>query len=277
VRKKAAERAVDRPGSQHNLPVPLTSFVGREREVAEIRVLLAQGDTALPTSHFPLPTSNRLVTLTGAGGCGKTRLALTVAHTLTDAYPDGVWFVDLSALNDLRIVPVAVAQVLKVREEVGRLLLATLLAALQPRRLLLVLDNCERLLAACAEFIRVVAEECPGVAFLATSRAPLGLPGEVSWRVPSLALPDPRHLPRDGAALVPIARDRGSATLRRARRCPPGGLCHHRRDRPRDPRDLPTARWHPPGDRTRRRLGAAIAGGGDRRPPQRRPAAAHRG
>ncbi|MFN8516535.1 MAG: BTAD domain-containing putative transcriptional regulator [Chloroflexia bacterium] len=210
-------RAERRSGPQHNLPVPLTSFVGRERERTEICAILTSGDTSLPTSDFRLPTSPRLITLTGAGGCGKTRLALAVAHTLTDEYPDGVWLVDLSALSDPRLVSVAVAQVLTVREEVGRPLLATLLAALQPQRLLLVLDNCEHLLSACADFVRAVAEECPGIAFLTTSRQPLGLPGEVAWRVPSLALPDPRHLPRDGAALVPIVRASEAAQLFAAR------------------------------------------------------------
>src|SRR5262249_40856808 len=119
----------------HNLPLQLTSFVGREPELAAVTALLGQ---------------HRLVTLTGVGGTGKTRLALQAAAELLGAYPDGAWLVELAALSDPALVPQAVAAAVGVREEPGRPLLATLTDALRPRRLLLVLDNCEHLLDACA-------------------------------------------------------------------------------------------------------------------------------
>jgi predicted ATPase/DNA-binding CsgD family transcriptional regulator/DNA-binding XRE family transcriptional regulator/Tfp pilus assembly protein PilF len=166
--------AGDRPAPA--LPVPLTSFVGRERELAEVRRLLG---------------SVRLLTLTGTGGVGKTRLALELAHTLADTYPDGVWLVELASLGDQNLVPRAVAGVLGVPEQSRRALLDVLIDALRHRGLLLVLDNCERLVAACAALADSLLRVCPGLVILATSREPLGVAGETTWRVPSLALPDP--------------------------------------------------------------------------------------
>ena len=158
----------------HNLPLQLTSFVGRERELAEVAALLA---------------AHRLVTLTGAGGTGKTRLALQAAADALEAYPDGVWLAELAALADPALVPQAVAAAIGVREEPGRPLLATLTDALRPKRLLLVLDNCEHLVEACARLADGLLRACPTLTVLATSREALGLAGETVWRVPSLAAP----------------------------------------------------------------------------------------
>jgi predicted ATPase/class 3 adenylate cyclase/transcriptional regulator with XRE-family HTH domain len=163
-----------------NLPVALTSFIGREREQSEVRALL---DAA------------RLVTLTGAGGAGKTRLALAVAEVVLEAYPDGVWLVELAPLADPALVVQAVAQTLGPREEAGRSLRETLLAHLRERHLLLVLDNCEHLVSACAALALALLQGCPSVRIQATSREELGVPGERLYRVPSLAVPDLRRLP----------------------------------------------------------------------------------
>jgi predicted ATPase/class 3 adenylate cyclase len=158
----------------HNLPLQLTSFVGRERELAEVGRLLAAG---------------RLVTLTGPGGTGKTRLALRAAADALEGHPDGVWVAELAALADPALVPQAVAAAVGVREEPGRPLLATLTAALASRRVLLVPDNCEHLLAACARLADALLRACPHVRLLCTSREALGIAGEAVWRVPSLAVP----------------------------------------------------------------------------------------
>jgi non-specific serine/threonine protein kinase len=161
-----------------NLPQPLTSFVGREHELAEVRRLLA---------------STRLVSLTGAGGCGKTRLGLQVAASLGADFPDGIWLVDLAALAEPALVPQAVAAALDVREEPTCSLVATLTIYLEPRRALLILDNCEHLVAACATLAAALLAACPTLRILATSREALGIAGEIAWRVPSLSLPDPER------------------------------------------------------------------------------------
>jgi predicted ATPase/DNA-binding CsgD family transcriptional regulator len=164
----------------NNLPQELTSFVGRRREMAEVRRLL--------------PTT-RLLTLTGAGGCGKTRLALRVASHALKEYLDGVWFVDLASLADVSLVPQAVASALGVREQTGRTLMETLTEYLKPKKLLLVLDNCEHLVEACASLVDALLHDCTNLRILATSRQPLSVTAETTWRVPSLSLPDPLHLP----------------------------------------------------------------------------------
>jgi predicted ATPase/class 3 adenylate cyclase len=161
--------------SPHNLPLQLTSFVGREAEIAAITRALA---------------TTRLLTLTGAGGAGKTRLALQVAANLVADYPDGVWFVDLAPLADPALVPATAAAVLGVRDSSERPAQESLVAALRSRRVLLLLDNCEHLLEACARLADALVRGCPRVMVLATSRAPLGLAGETVRRVPSLALPE---------------------------------------------------------------------------------------
>jgi non-specific serine/threonine protein kinase len=163
-----------------NLPVALTSFIGREREQGEVRALL---------------DATRLVTLTGAGGAGKTRLALAVAGRVLNEFPDGIRLAELAPLADPALAVQAVAAVLELREEPNRPLLATLVAHLEERRLLLVLDNCEHLVAACAELAVALLQCCPHLRILATSRETLEVPGETCYRVPSLAVPDLVRLP----------------------------------------------------------------------------------
>lgn len=159
------------------LPVPLSSFVGRQHELSDVRRLL---ETA------------RLLTLTGAGGIGKTRLALEVARALDqEASSLQVALVELAALNDPAMVPSNIARALGVLEQPARPLLDTLADAVGARRLLLVLDNCEHLVEACAKTAEMLVRGCAALRILATSRQPLGVLGEVVWRVPSLALPWP--------------------------------------------------------------------------------------
>ncbi|WP_253861542.1 LuxR family transcriptional regulator [Mycobacterium asiaticum] len=153
------------------LPVQLTSFIGRQAEMRGIREAVA---------------GNRLVTLTGAGGAGKTRLAVQVAAT----YPDGVWYVDLAPLTDPDAVPVTVARALGLSDQPGQSGTEVVQRFLRDREVLLLLDNCEHLLDASAELITALLARCPGLRLLTTSREPIGVPGEVSWRVPSLSLND---------------------------------------------------------------------------------------
>ena len=137
----------------------------------------------------------RLLTLTGSGGCGKTRLALAVASELVEGFEDGVWMVDLAPLADPSLVAQAVASTLGVREQPGRSLTETLSDYLASKKVLLVLDNCEHLIEACAELAEALLRSCPELRVLATSREALGITGEVAWPVPSLSLPDLRRLP----------------------------------------------------------------------------------
>jgi predicted ATPase/class 3 adenylate cyclase len=165
---------------RHNLPNQLTSFVGRDRELAEVKALL---------------NDHHLVTLTAAGGAGKTRLALQVAADLVEGFPDGVWLVDLAPLAEGGLVPRAVAAPLDVRAEPGRPLAQTLIDHLRDKDLLIVLDNCEHLIQATSELVDDLLRAVPGLRILATSREALNIPGEATWRVPSLSLPDLTHLP----------------------------------------------------------------------------------
>src|SRR2546427_12280461 len=169
-----------RDPAAENLPANLTSFVGREREIAEVTRLLADA---------------RLVTLTGTGGCGKSRLAVEVARGLQGDFPDGVWAVELAALSEATLVPHAAGAVLAGPQHPGTPMAARLGKALRAKTILLVLDNCEHLRAACAHLADALLRECPGLRILTTSREPLGVPGETTWRVPSLSSPNPRQLP----------------------------------------------------------------------------------
>lgn len=176
----------------NNLPVQVTSFIGRRREVAELKRHIA---------------SSRLVTLSGPGGSGKTRMALQVGAELLDQFPDGVWMVDLSSLSDKALVAQAAATALKLREEPGRSHAETLCAALADRQLLLVLDNCEHVITSCARLASSLLTECPQVKILATSREPLGIAGETAWLIPTLSAPDPRgHGPADAIARYEAVR-----------------------------------------------------------------------
>jgi predicted ATPase/class 3 adenylate cyclase len=165
----------------HNLPVQPTPFLGREGEVTRLGELLQREDV-------------RLVTLTGPGGVGKTRLALQVAAELVEAFPDGAWFADLAPLADPALVPSAIASALGLREEGGRPLIQALKEHLSDKRLLLLLDNLEHLLPAAPQAGELLAA-CPGLTILATSRAPLRLRAEREIPVPPLALPDRAHPP----------------------------------------------------------------------------------
>jgi predicted ATPase/class 3 adenylate cyclase len=166
----------------HNLPLQLTRFVGREQELDELRSTLR---------------SARLVTLTGTGGSGKTRLALQVAADLLEAHPDGTWFVELAGTAEPALVPRMVSSTIGIREQQGRLLLDTLVHHLATQATLLVLDNCEHLLEACAALADRLLRSCARLTILATSREPLEITGEAVCRVPPLAVP--------AAALAPGA------------------------------------------------------------------------
>ncbi len=164
----------DNQGPLTNLPAPVSSFIGREAELAAVRSLVA---------------GSRLVTLTGAGGAGKTRLGLQVAAGLAGGTGDGVWFADLAPLGDPDLVAVTVADVLGVRQEPGRPVLDTLADAVGQQHLLVLLDNCEHVIGACAKLADALLRGCPGLALLATSREPLGIDGERVHRVPSMGIP----------------------------------------------------------------------------------------
>ncbi len=159
----------------NNLPLQVTSFIGRERELAEIKKLIG---------------STRLLTLLGMGGLGKTRLSLQVAADALENHPDGVWFVDLAPIKDPTLVPNIAAQVLGVREEPGKTLTQTLCEHVKDHKLLLVIDNCEHLVSACAGLANALMQGAPGVRMIATSREALHIPGEQTYPVLPLAAPD---------------------------------------------------------------------------------------
>ncbi len=167
----------------NNLPIALTSFIGREREMEEIKALLKQV---------------RLVTLTGTGGCGKTRLALEVAMEVMEDFPDGVWLVELAPLKETELVVQTVASALGVKEEAQRSLLETLTDFLKPKKLLLLLDNCEHLVGTCAQLMERLLQVCPNLWVLATSREGLRIAGEQIYRVPPLSVPNLTPLPSLG-------------------------------------------------------------------------------
>jgi len=169
-----------RGATRSNLPNLLSTFVGRERELAEV---------------VRLVRTTRLVTLTGAGGAGKTRLAIEAALRVLGGLPGGAWLVELAPVADPALVPQSIADALGVREETGRSLLESIRHHLGTGSLLLVVDNCEHLVDACASILHALLRTCPGLRVLTTSREPLGVAGEVAWRVPPLTLPYPEKLP----------------------------------------------------------------------------------
>ena len=176
----SAEEATSAAGGirrLYNLPLARTSFVGRGREKLEVKRLLAM---------------TRLLTLTGAGGCGKTRLALEVAKDLVGAYPDGAWLVELAPLSEAALAPKAVAEALGVPERPAEPLAETLSEVLRDRHLLLVVDNCEHLLESVSPLAGSLLDSCPRLRILATSREALGVEGEMRWPVPPLSMPEAR-------------------------------------------------------------------------------------
>ena len=186
----------------NNLPQQATSFVGRERELGEARDALRR---------------TRLLTLVGAGGIGKTRLSLQLAAEVLDDYPDGVWLVELAAIADAGLVVQAVASVLGVKEEAGRSLLDVLVASCADKRLLVVLDNCEHLLEACATLCEHLLRGTAEARVLATSREPLRIGGEAAFPVPALDVPQPGRAESDATyASYPAVRlfaERAGAVL----------------------------------------------------------------
>jgi len=205
--QEAAPRAADRPPrvllatTPTNLPAPLTGFVGRAWERHEVADILA---------------ATRLLTLTGPGGCGKTRLALEVAGALVETYPNGVWHVELALIRDAALLAGLVAGALGVVEQPDRLQRDTLRDFLRPREALLLLDNCEHLIDGCAALVTDLLSACPGLRLLTTSREALGVSGETIWRVPGLSVPpadahpEPTNLPRFEAVQLLQARARAS-------------------------------------------------------------------
>jgi transcriptional regulator with XRE-family HTH domain len=158
-----------------NLPAALTSFIGRENEQEEIINLIAK---------------NRLVTLAGAGGIGKTHLSLQVGQKLLNDYPNGVWFVAFDSLSDPSLVPQTVASVFDIREGPDRPVIEILRNVLRQKTMLLILDNCDHLLDACAQLINTLLTHCPNLKILATSREILNMEGEATYYLPSLSIPE---------------------------------------------------------------------------------------
>jgi predicted ATPase len=169
-------RSLGNPALANNLPAQLATFIGREKELSEVRALLA---------------SCRLVTLTGAGGCGKTRLGLQLAAGLLDGSGDGVWLVELAAVTDEDGVALAICQALGIAAQPGRAALEALLDALALQDVVIMLDNCEHLIGGCAKTADAILRRCPRVHLVVTSREPLGIGGETIHRVPPLSLPGP--------------------------------------------------------------------------------------
>jgi predicted ATPase len=191
-------RSLDNPALPNNLPVQLTTFIGREREMAEVRALVG---------------SSRLVTLTGAGGAGKTRLSLQVAAELLDGTGDGVWLVELAAVTAEDAVPQAICATLGIAWQPDRPGLETMVEALAYQHVLIVLDNCEHLIGGCAKTADAILRRCPRVHVVATSREPLGIGGETIYRVPSLSLSGTG----EPAAMTPESSDAVALLLDRAK------------------------------------------------------------
>ncbi len=165
---------------RHNLPPQMTSFIGREKEIAEVKQALSE---------------HHLVTLTGSGGAGKTRLSLQVAADLLDQFPSGTWFVELAPITDPNLIPQTILSAADMQIQQGRSALDSLADFLREKTSLLVLDNCEHLIEACAKLADTLLNAAPNLKILASSREALGVKGEQAWHVPSLSIPDLKHLP----------------------------------------------------------------------------------
>ncbi|MGY4646738.1 putative ATPase/class 3 adenylate cyclase [Mycobacterium sp. URHB0021] len=175
IHNKFPPLRTDKTVVAENLPAQLTSFIGRSEQIKYVQHLLAD---------------NRLVTLTGAGGAGKTRLALEIAAQMASGFREGAWFVDLAPISDPDAVAVAAARALGLPDQLGRTSVDMLVGFTADRHMLVVFDNCEQLLDASAELAVALLSGCPGLTLLATSREPIGITGEVTWRVPSLSIAD---------------------------------------------------------------------------------------
>ncbi len=162
------------PPAPGNLPAEPNSFIGRERDLSELALLLSDV---------------RALTLCGPGGIGKTRLAVRLACELVPEFPDGAWLVELADTADAELIPRRVAATFGIREEQDRPLMATLAEALRARQLLIVLDTCEHIVDGCAELVQQLLASCPSLRVIATSREPLRVRGETVWRVPPLSVP----------------------------------------------------------------------------------------
>ena len=160
-----------------NLPVQLSDFIGRERESVDVRKLLSD---------------HRLVTLTGAGGSGKTRLSIKLASDLLDEFEHGIWFIRFAPLSDPELVPQSVASTLGISEKKTQPILNSLIEQLRDHHSLLIFDNCEHLVSACAHLAEKLLQVCSDIQLLATSHEPLNIPGEVVWTVPPMSLPTPQ-------------------------------------------------------------------------------------
>ena len=173
------------------LPHALTRLIGRQDEIWDALAKLRR---------------SRVLTLTGTGGIGKTRLALAVAGEASSLYSDGAWLVALDSISDGALVASQIASVLRIREDGDYASLAAVTEHLQDKAALIVLDNCEHLLPSCAEIATHLLQKCPHLSILATSREALRVPGEVAWSVPALATPVPEHLPQERATLLRVLR-----------------------------------------------------------------------
>ncbi len=178
-RGRATDEHVDQVSPRNNLPIQLTSFIGRTNELAQIKQVLTESSPQV-----------RLLTLTGHGGCGKTRLALQAANELLDCFADGVWFIELAPLSDASLVPQAIGNVLGIPKQAGEPMLTTLAETLRAQECLLILDNCEHVVQAAAQCIETLLNVCPNLCVIATSRELLGAAGEHALYVRSLAIPE---------------------------------------------------------------------------------------